>query len=133
MLGSGLPLWVTRQRLLVPVVCGSMSEVAPHCATEQKNTHGTAVREFLYPSHLESGRLVHVHQLYNKGIADFRCCLTSDAAGRPVLEVDVDVRRFVAFLRHEPFALFQADPGARRYAKIPCRNRLCESVPASTP
>lgn len=52
------------------------------CTTERQNTHGTEVHELLYPWHPWSGRLIHIHQVLDKGIAVFRCSLTSDAADR---------------------------------------------------
>ncbi|SEI21492.1 hypothetical protein SAMN05216228_10784 [Rhizobium tibeticum] len=59
-----------------------MNEDVAGCTTEQQNTHGTEVHELLYPWHPWSGRLIHIHQVLDKGIAVFRCSLTSDAAGR---------------------------------------------------
>jgi len=59
-----------------------MSVAGNGCTTEQQDTHGTEVRELSYPWHPWSGRLIHIHQVLDKGIAVFRCSLTGDADGR---------------------------------------------------
>lgn len=60
----------------------------PRCTTGRRNTHGTEVRELLYPWHPWSGRLVHVHGLVDKGSAVFRCSLSGSTSCR-LLEVPV--------------------------------------------
>ncbi len=66
--------------------CRSHHEVFPHCTTRRQNTHGTEVRELLYPWHPWSGRLVHVHEAVSKGTHIFRCSLSGSSSGR-LLEV----------------------------------------------
>lgn len=59
-----------------------------YCTTGRRNTHGTQVRELLYPWHPWSGRLVHIHGLLDKGSAVFRCSLSGSTSCR-LLEVPV--------------------------------------------
>src|ERR1700754_2903177 len=56
------------------------------CTTRRQNTHGTEVRELLYPWHPWSGRLVHVHEALSKGTHIFRCSLSGSSSDR-LLEV----------------------------------------------
>ena len=56
---------------------------APHCTTRLENTHGTEIRELLYPWHPWFGLWGAVHDAINKsdGVI-FRCSLSGSAAGR---------------------------------------------------
>ena len=59
-----------------------------YCTTGRRNTHGTEVRELLYPWHPWSGQLIHIHELVDKGSAVFRCSLSGSTSCR-LLEVPV--------------------------------------------
>jgi len=63
-----------------------MSAVCSCCTTRRQNTHGTEVRELLYPWHPWLGRLVHVHEALSKGTHIFRCSLSGASSDR-LLEV----------------------------------------------
>src|SRR5690606_21503888 len=52
------------------------------CTTRRQNTHGTEVRELLYPWHPWFGRLVHVHEVLVKDEAVFRCSLSGAFSDR---------------------------------------------------
>jgi len=54
--------------------------------TRRQNTHGTEVRELLYPWHPWCGQLVHVHEALAKGTDIFRCSLSGSSSDR-LLEV----------------------------------------------
>ena len=54
--------------------------------TRRQNTHGTEVRELLYPWHPWSGRFVHVHEALSKGTHIFRSSLSGSSCDR-LLEV----------------------------------------------
>lgn len=56
--------------------------------TTGRRTHGTEVRELLYPWHPWSGRLVRIHGLVDKGSTVFRCSLSGSTSCR-LLEVPV--------------------------------------------
>src|SRR5690606_5314293 len=62
--------------------CQWLSVVCGCCTTRRQNTHGTEVRELLYPWHPWSGRLVHVHEVLVKGEAVFRCSLSGAFSDR---------------------------------------------------
>ena len=65
-----------------------MSAAGNCCTTGRRNTHGTEVRELLYPWHPWSGQLIHIHELVDKGSAVFRCSLSGSTSFR-LLEVPV--------------------------------------------
>lgn len=54
--------------------------------TRRHNTHGTDVRELLYPWHPWPGRFVHVHEALCKRTHIFRCSLSGSSSDR-LLEV----------------------------------------------
>lgn len=58
--------------------------VGYRCTTRRPNTHGTEVRELLYPWHPWSGQFVHVHEALAKGTAIFRCSLSGASSDRLV-------------------------------------------------
>ncbi len=64
--------------------CRSRHEAVPRCTTRRPNTHGTEVRELLYPWHPWSGQFVHVHEALAKGTAIFRCSLSGASSDRLV-------------------------------------------------
>ena len=66
--------------------CRSHHAAETHYTTRRQNTHGTEVRELLYPWHPWSGRLVHVHEALSKGTHIFRCSLSGASSDR-LLEV----------------------------------------------
>lgn len=63
-----------------------MSAAARCCTTRRQNTHGTEVRELLYPWHPWFGQHVHVHAALAKRVDIFRCSLSGVPSDR-LLEV----------------------------------------------
>jgi hypothetical protein len=76
-----------RQRLRGTVACSpETSAAAQCCTTRRQNTHGTEVRELLYPWHPWFGEHVHVHAALAKRVDIFRCSLSGVPSDR-LLEV----------------------------------------------